>query len=153
MKAIIKHAIITNRKLTKSNNIVPLEHQELINILQEYDNTILDQKKQEELDIELTISMHDNNEDFYIESSLLTHAYRIIHKDYIEDIWTEELEQLLSNTNEIPDNIAPYIDWDKWVQDCKTDGMGHHFSSYDGSEKATEDYYIFKNQERNEKVR
>lgn len=40
------------------------------------------------------------------------------------------------------------IDWDKTIDNVFTDGYGHHFSSYDGSEEQIEfkdeTYYIFR---------
>jgi len=61
-------------------------------------------------------------------------SYRFIDADDIDEIWTDSLIELLHDCYEVPDNLANYIDYDKWADDCKVDGMGHHFSGYDGSE-------------------
>lgn len=79
----------------------------------------------------------------YIELAGL--EIRVILGTDIDEIWTEELENLLQDNYNIPDFLVNYIDWDKWVRDCKLyDGEGHHFSSYDGSEHNTENFWYFR---------
>ena len=70
--------------------------------------------------------------------------YRIIEESVIDDIWEESLKELLEDCYEIPPLLKNYIDYDKWVEDCKFDGLGHHFSTYDGSEESSGSYYYFR---------
>ena len=60
-------------------------------------------------------------------------------------------ESCLSYMNEvleIPENIQPYFDEDKWLEDALQDGRGHILSSYDGQENEHyyegEAYYIYR---------
>lgn len=82
------------------------------------------------------------NDDFFVECNGV--EIRVIHNNAIESIWEEELENLLRECYEVPEFLENYIDYDSWVRDCKFDGMGHHFSSYDGSEHQSENYYYFR---------
>ena len=68
--------------------------------------------------------------------------YRLIHTDILDAIWSESLEEMLKETTDVPDNVAPYVDWDRWVEDCKHDGAGHHFASYDGNEYESEHWHV-----------
>lgn len=78
--------------------------------------------------------------------------YRFIHKDAIDEIFREEIEQLaddcynLKRMKKQMGNLAKYFnfDYDKFVEDAKMDGFGHHFSSYDGSEYENADWYMFR---------
>ena len=87
-------------------------------------------------------SEYDVTDDFYVECNGV--EIRVILSDSIESIWEEELENLLIECYEIPQHLENYIDYDAWVRDCKFDGMGHHFSHYDGSEYESENYYYFR---------
>lgn len=97
---------------------------------------ILELTDDERNDLDLTI-------DFYIEPEN-GGEYRLIHKDAIEVIYYESIIELIKdcyNLN-LPDFVE--VDWDATVENCKVDGYGHHFSSYDHSEEYAEDYYIFR---------
>jgi len=84
------------------------------------------------------------SDDFTIE--IEGAEFRVINESEIEDAWTNSLIDMLEDCHghEIPDHLKPYIDYDKWAQDAKIDGMGHHFSSYDGNEVSTQNFYIFR---------
>ena len=84
----------------------------------------------------------DIEDDFFIECNGV--EIRVISDSAIDQIWSDELEDLLQECFTIPDFLQGYIDYDKWVRDCKFDGMGHHFSSYDGSERESRNYYYFR---------
>ena len=74
--------------------------------------------------------------------------FRLINEDAIREIYQDSQEELiqdcyLSNLKEIPWWLE--IDWEATVQNClDSDGYGHHFSTYDGSELYTDGYYIFR---------
>ena len=74
----------------------------------------------------------EGQEDFYVE--FLGMGFRIIDKDFIDDIFLYELS----------DFARRYFDMDSFVRDCKIDGMGHHFSGYDGSEFETGTFHYFR---------
>jgi hypothetical protein len=88
-----------------------------------------------ELDVE-------SEDDFYVECNGV--EIRVIAESAVDEIWEDGLLNLLEECYTIPDFLTNYIDYDKWVQDCKYDGKGHHFSSYDGSEHETKHYYYFR---------
>ena len=88
-----------------------------------------------------------NGNDFTVETE--EGEYRFIEEDAIESIHREEIETLvddcyLSDKN-IPEMIKRYFDYDSFARDCRlSDGYGHHFSSYDGSEERNGDYFMFR---------
>lgn len=98
---------------------------------------------------EILDQIESNEEDFYL-NSLACGEVRVIHEDVIDELWTEGLIDTtkecydLSAINELPSFIAVNIDWNQTAENCKVDGKGHHFSSYDGQEHNTGSYYIFR---------
>lgn len=88
-----------------------------------------------------------NGNDFTVETE--EGEYRFIEEDVIESIHREEIETLvddcyLSDKN-IPEMIKRYFDYDSFARDCRlSDGYGHHFSSYDGSEEQNGNYFMFR---------
>jgi len=71
--------------------------------------------------------------------------WRVIEEDDIDEIWTESLiEQVkeIYDLSEAPSFVE--IDWEKTAENCKVDGMGHHFSPYDGNEYSANNYYFFR---------
>ena len=87
-------------------------------------------------------SEHEASDDFIVECNGA--EIRVISENSVESIWEEELENLLIDCYEVPQHLENYINYDAWVRDCKFDGMGHHFSHYDGSEHESENYYYFR---------
>jgi hypothetical protein len=70
---------------------------------------------------------------------------RIISEDHIDQVWTESLIEQIKDCYDLgsmPDFVA--IDWEETAENCKIDGMGNHFSSYDGGEHNTTNFYIFR---------
>ena len=88
-----------------------------------------------------------DDDDFTVETE--EGEYRFIEEDAIERIHREEIENLvddcyLSDKN-IPEMIKRYFDYDSFARDCRlSDGYGHHFSSYDGSEEQNGNYFMFR---------
>ena len=96
-----------------------------------------------EIYLELKDKIEGKDDDFYLDLS--AGDVRIISKTAIDELWTESLIEQIKECYEldtIPDFIE--IDWDATAENCKLDGLGHHFSSYDGNEYETENYYIFR---------
>lgn len=90
-----------------------------------------------------TNSWHDSN-DFTIEG-LACGEVRVINSDSIGEIWHDSLiEQIKEcyDLSNVPDFIA--MDWDQTAENCKVDGLGHHFAGYDHEEHSTETHYIFR---------
>ena len=81
--------------------------------------------------------------DFYIEPES-GGQYRLIHEDIIDGVFFEEIIELIKDCYDL--NLPSFIeiDWEATVNNCRMDGFGHHFSSYDGSEKHLDGYYIFR---------
>ena len=84
----------------------------------------------------------DTNTDFTMDID--GGEYRFIETGDIEGIWTDSLIELLEECYTVPDYVKPYVDYDAWAEDCKMDGMGHHFGSYDGNEYETNHWHVFR---------
>ena len=81
----------------------------------------------------------------YIEFS--GYEFRIIPCNEIDAIYYDSTIELIKDCYDLSENKIPSfieIDWDKTVENCKVDGYGHHFSSYDGGEWETKNYWIFR---------
>lgn len=87
--------------------------------------------------------INDRDDDQYLE--LPCGDVRIIDKEESDQIWTDSL---IEQTKECYDlsNVPKFvaIDWQKTAENCKVDGRGHHFASYDGNEHETDTVYIFR---------
>ena len=90
----------------------------------------------------------ENSFDFNIEID--GNEYRFISEKRIWDIYYDEQRDLIEELY-LPNIDKVWwieIDWDKTIDNVFTDGYGHHFSSYDGSEEQIEfkdeTYYIFR---------
>jgi len=51
-----------------------------------------------------------------------------------DEAWDESLENYIDECMEIPVNLLPYFDREKWKYDARVDGRGHSLSGYDGNE-------------------
>lgn len=73
--------------------------------------------------------------------------FRIIDEDFINDIHTEEIEELTKDCY-LDGNDLPWwveVDWEETAKNLRdTDGYGHHFNHYDGGELYTDGWYIFR---------
>ena len=108
----------------------------------------------EELDLEPTkAEMHDLLYEMDIENDVTAELdgteWRIIHEDDIDDIATEEIQEIVQdcylNGTDLDKHWWIAIDWEKTAKNCiDADGYGHHFSSYDGSEYYHEGWYFFR---------
>ena len=75
--------------------------------------------------------------------------YRIISDSSIWGIYVKEIENIVNDCydlklDKLPDFIAVSIDWEQTARNAYTDGYGHTFSGYDGSECEAGDYWIFR---------
>jgi len=85
----------------------------------------------------------DADTDFHLELS--AGDVRVIDKDIIDDLWTESIIEMVQecyNLEDVPRFI--YIDWEQTAENLKIDGLGHHFSSYDGEEWDASTHYVFR---------
>lgn len=84
-----------------------------------------------------------DTDDFYLE--LPCGEVRIIDKEEIDQIWHDSLIEQIKECYDLS-NLPGFveIDWDATADNCKGDGLGHHFSTYDGGEHSTETHYIFR---------
>lgn len=87
----------------------------------------------------------EEDNDFYLDDVLPSGEVRMIHEDFIDDIWSESLEELIKECYDLG-NLPHFveIDWDKTVDNCKVDGKGHHFAGYDHEEHHCNEWYIFR---------
>lgn len=95
--------------------------------------------------VELVELVENATTDLYIEHSDLVREFRLIDHGDIEEIYQDSIEDLVKDCyladKEIPSFIE--IDWKATAENCMVDGYGHHFSSYDFSEKLINNTYIF----------
>lgn len=135
-KETIKSFINTPKKL--------FEHYDIIEALCDEEGIELNYNDTLELNELIDSKLED---DFYIEFSEFTHEYRLIHDTILEETHEEYLEETIKECylHNVPENVHQYIDFDKWVDDFKADGVAHSFSSYDGyTHLEVSDYSIFK---------
>ena len=83
----------------------------------------------------------------YIEPDCPTkYTYVALHKDEIDDIWSESLRDLFDDcyARGIPENLRKYIDYESFIDDYKEGGRPKYFNGYDGrTEIETDNYYIY----------
>jgi len=75
--------------------------------------------------------------------------YRIISDGAIWGIYVETIKETVQDCydlklDSIPDFVAWHIDWQQTAKNAYSDGYGHTFSRYDGSEIEINGYYIFR---------
>ena len=75
--------------------------------------------------------------------------YRVISESAIWDIYVDTIKDTVTdcydlNLDNIPSFVAIEIDWEKTAKNCYSDGYGHTFSGYDGSELEINDFYVFR---------
>jgi len=75
--------------------------------------------------------------------------YRIICDDCIWGIYRDEIQSIVEECydlkfDSIPDFVAFEINWEQTAQNAYTDGYGHTFSGYDGSEHEAGHHWIFR---------
>jgi hypothetical protein len=93
--------------------------------------------------LELEEKIEDCESDFNLCMSF--GDVRIISKGSIDQIWTDSLIEQVKDCydlSELPSFVK--IDWEATAEECKVDGMGHHFNHYDGEELETSNYHIFR---------
>lgn len=94
--------------------------------------------------VDLLVNTDFDQDDFYIEN-LPCGEVRLIDKNSIDEIWTESLIELVKDCydlSDVPNFVA--IDWNQTAENCKADGLGHHFASYDHEEHESGNFYIFR---------
>ena len=74
--------------------------------------------------------------------------YIVATDEEADEIEDEYLDNYIDECLEIPDNIRPYFDEEKWKDDARMDGRGHIISTYDGCEDEEDvngtTYYIYR---------
>jgi hypothetical protein len=60
--------------------------------------------------------------------------YMVLTDEEADVAWDAALESYVDDCLEIPDEIRPYFDMEKWKADARHDGRGHALSGYDGDE-------------------
>lgn len=94
--------------------------------------------------MQLCIDLEENlDNDYWFDFA--SGEVRIIAKEGIDQLWTDSLIEQIQECYEL-DDVPSFvaIDWEKTADNCKIDGLGHHFSGYDGGEHETANYYIFR---------
>lgn len=85
---------------------------------------------------------YDNTYSYYSEE------YIVATDEEADEIADEYLDNYIDECLEIPDNIRPYFDEEKWKNDARMDGRGHIISTYDGCEDYEDvngtTYYIYR---------
>ena len=117
-----------------------------------------EEEKQERLQ-ELADERHDKIEEIKDELNSIVNDYDNTYsygrEEYIvatdeeaDEIEDEYLDNYIEECLDIPDNIRPYFDEEKWKDDARMDGRGHIISTYDGNENEEKVngtwYYIYR---------
>lgn len=107
------------------------------------------QEQRDEAILEVTreldniVEGHDDNMFSYYDED-----YYVLTDSEADDMEDRELNFYIDECLEIPDNIRPYFDEEKWKSDARMDGRGHIISRYDGCEYEEEvngtHYYIYR---------
>jgi len=88
------------------------------------------------------VNDYDNTYSYYREE------YIVATDEEADEIEDEYLDNYIDECLEIPDNIRPYFDEEKWKNDARMDGRGHIIASYDGCEDEEDvngtTYYIYR---------
>ena len=75
-------------------------------------------------------------------------SYYVLTDSEADDKEDQQLNFYIDECLEIPDDIRPYFDDEKWKRDAGMDGRGHIISTYDGCEYEEEvnntTYYIYR---------
>ena len=73
------------------------------------------------------------------------YSVNVISEEVIDDLWHDSLIEQIKDCYDL--YLIPHfieIDWDATAENCKIDGLGHHFAHYDHEEHYSEPYYIFR---------
>lgn len=76
------------------------------------------------------VEIKDRRQPFYTNSG----EYLVLTDEEADQAWDDELERYIDDCLDIPDNVKPYFDREKWKSDARGDGRGHALSGYDGCE-------------------
>ena len=95
----------------------------------------------------------DLNDDYIYINNLWSNCGEreilIVNNYNIDDLFAERVEDTIRDCflpKDLPGIIEYNINWDGIIEDVKRDqGYGGEFSSWDGSEYETENFYYFKN--------
>ena len=84
-----------------------------------------------------------NREGFYIDLGDMGFDFNIfiLNKNNAWDALRDRVEDLVTDTCDIPSWLEYYIDYDKLTDDSD---RGEEFNGYDGTEYETDSYYIYK---------
>ena len=87
----------------------------------------------------------ENTEDDYTISFWGCTSVRLIHDDIIDEVWTESLIQQIKDCYDL-DHLPEFIeiDWEESAENCKDEGLGTHFNTYDGEEYFCNNWNIFR---------
>lgn len=97
---------------------------------------------------EVTDELDNIVEDYDNRFSYYNEEYLVLTDEEADEEEDRQLDNYIDECLEIPDDIRPYFDEEKWKRDARMDGRGHIISSYDGCEH-NEDvndttYYIYR---------
>ena len=112
-------------------------------IIDEHDHSVNVQEIKEAI-----YNLRDNlTDDFNFDFD--GNEYRIISEAVIWDIYVQEIKNIVTDCydlklDSIPGFVAFNIDWEQTAQNAYSDGYGHTFSGYDGSEIEVNGYWVFR---------
>lgn len=76
----------------------------------------------------------------------LNYDLKLIHKDNIDDVLHDSLVDLIEDTNEVPERLLDYIDYEKLARDTKLQSGYSSLSNFDGELHLIGNYYYIKEQ-------
>jgi hypothetical protein len=98
------------------------------------------------LDLIDSIKNSVQTEDDFSIDDLPCGEVRVICKDAIDEIWTDSLIDMIKDCYEGLSDLPSFvsIDWVQTAENCKVDGLGHHFAGYDHEEHESGNFHIFR---------
>ena len=92
------------------------------------------QEQKDEAILEVTKELDNIVEGRSNMFSYYNEDYLVLTDSEADNMEDSLLDNYIDECLEIPDNIRPYFDEEKWKRDARMDGRGHIISSYDGCE-------------------
>ena len=126
---------------------MPKSHIEIIRAIIDEHNHSIDTDQAREVIRTIRDNIASDNDDFTIDFD--GNEYRVINEGVIWNTYVDAIKDIVEDCydlklSNIPDFVAFEIDWEKTAQNAYSDGYGHTFSGYDGSEVEAGGHWIFR---------
>lgn len=103
----------------------------------------------------IAVAMHEDIDILMVEEGYTENyftaagrKYWVLTDEEADEAWNEDMDNYIDECLELPEQIEPYFDRERWKDDAKMDGRAHSLARYDGiehSENVNEHtYYIYR---------